>query len=71
MRLLRTAAVVLAAGLGVTGCGTAAEPSPSPTPTPTPSVELPTEGAGSDGLTVRYRDEAGGLKTLRVEDFPR
>jgi hypothetical protein len=27
--------------------------------------------AGSDGLTVRYQDRDGSVKTLRVEDFRR
>jgi hypothetical protein len=65
------AALVLAVGLAVVGCDTAPEASPSPAPTPASSMALPTGAAGSDGLTVRYRDDAGRLQTLHVEDFPR
>ena len=69
MRLLRTVALLLAAGLGTAGCDAAAGTTPTPAPSPTPDLTRPTLDAGSDGLTVRYRDGDGHLKTLRVEDF--
>jgi hypothetical protein len=84
MRLFATGAVLLAVLAAGAGCATSEESAPSPTPTPpasSPSSPAPTEvlptstlatgTAGSDGLTVRYRDHDGSLKTVRVEDFPR
>jgi hypothetical protein len=82
MRLLRVAGAVLAVGLAVAGCGDKAASSPAPARTPTattsgtPSpgatpIAPQAVGAGSDGLTVRYTDGEGPVKTLRVEDFPR
>ncbi len=64
---------------GAVGCGAATESSPDPTVTSSATFSassaspsgLPTaQTAGSDGLTVRYRDDAGAIKTVRVEDFP-
>lgn len=77
MRLLATGAVLLAVLAAGAGCGTSEESAPSPTPTasassPTPTAALPiAKTGGSDGLTVRYRDDDGTLRTVRVEDFPR
>jgi hypothetical protein len=78
MKLLPTAGVLLLAGLTVTACtagggsGTAPVPTPSPTATPSRSLRPVAAGdLGSDGLTVRYQDRDGSIKTLRVEDFPR
>jgi len=73
---------LLAVGLAVAGCGDKAASSPAPARTPavttsgTPSpgatpITPQAVGAGSDGLTVRYTDGDGRLKTLPVEDFPR
>ena len=76
---------VVAAGCGEPTSGAGAAPAPAATPTPSTAPKAPTgrssslDGsgltgagtAGSDGLTVRYRDPDGGLKTVRVEDFPR
>ncbi len=78
------AALVLAA---VTGCGmtsgwkvdqpesaptvsTNASPEPSPSGAPErPSIE---PGASvADGMNVRYLDEDGNVKVLKVKDFPR
>ena len=50
---------------GTTSGGTGNTPG---TPTVLPRQDVV---AGSDGLTVRYADRDGSLKTLRVEDFPR
>ncbi|SDR83229.1 hypothetical protein SAMN04488543_0578 [Friedmanniella luteola] len=46
------------------------DPAPSTPATPEPRP-LATGGLGTDGLTVRYQDRDGSIKTLRVEDFPR
>ena len=87
MKLLRTAGALLLAGLAAactTGGEPAASPVPTPEPSasteasPTPTSE-PTPGErpvvvgeiGSNGLTVRYQDRDGSVKTLRVEDFRR
>jgi hypothetical protein len=76
----------LAVALAVAGCGGTASAGPAPespptstaTPTPTPPAEPKVTplapqavGAGSDGLTVRYTDGDGSIKSLRVEDFRR
>jgi hypothetical protein len=74
-------------GAIMTGCsddaGQASQPTPSPSvPGPTasgstqdsgPSAEpLPaTAPAASGGLTIRYLDSDGKIKTVRVEDFER
>lgn len=83
MKLLRTAGALLLAGLAAAACTAGGEQaagptpvprvSPEPTATPTPAEGRPvvTGGLGSDGLTVRYQDRDGSLKTLRVEDFRR
>ena len=76
---------VVAAGGGEPAPAPAKAPAPAATPTPSTAPKAPAgrpsglDGsgltgagtAGSDGLTVRYRDPDGGLKTVRVEDFPR
>jgi hypothetical protein len=75
LRLGLPAVAVLALTLG--GCADPAEPVPSsppasPSASPSPSGLAPSvSGTGSDGLTVRYLDADGGVKTVRVEDFPR
>ena len=78
MTLLRVAGALLAVGLTVAGCGDQAASSPAPARTPSASpsgtatpIAPQAVGAGSDGLTVRYTDGDGSVKTLRVEDFPR
>jgi len=73
-------------GAIMTGCsddvGKASEPTPSPSvpvpasgskPSTGPSAKpLPTEApAASGGLTIRYLDSDGKIKTVRVEDFER
>ena len=51
---------------------TSASPEASPAPAPAPDERpVVTGGLGSDGLTVRYQDRDGSVKTLRVEDFRR
>lgn len=48
--------------------------SPQPSPTPTPDHRRPTpvtDDAPPLGLDVRYVDEDGNFKVLRVRDFPR
>ena len=74
MRLLKAAAVVLAAGLAAVACrsSNAARPTAAPTPLPTqtPTVSREPGRAGSDGLTVRYR-VGDSVQTVHVEDFPR
>lgn len=73
--LVLPGAVLLALGLGACGDPVPAGSPPAPTQTtqPTPAsapVTLPSAtGAGSDGLTVRYLDPDGTVKTVRVEDF--
>ena len=65
-------ALVLAAGPGTAGCDSSVGSSPPPAPVTSPTASAPpTARAESNGLTVRYRDEAGDLQTLHVEDFPR
>jgi hypothetical protein len=81
------AGVLLALGALVAACGDDREPgaettgaettpptaSDSPTASASPSTP-PTStvtGAGTGGLTIRYLDTDGKIKTVRVEDFPR
>jgi hypothetical protein len=77
----------LAAGAVVAGCGHGTTSAPAPTTTPAAPASGASSGggspagptalpvqdvaAGSDGLTVRYADRDGSVKTLRVEDFRR
>ena len=76
VRLGLPAVAVLALALG--GCADPATPVPAPSsaassPTsPTPSSPLSRTGGitGSDGLTVRYLDHDGSVKTVPVEAFP-
>jgi hypothetical protein len=80
----RTCGFLLAMGVIMTGCSdNAGEPSqttPSPsvpvpvpgsTPSSGPSAKpLPTKAPpASGGLTIRYLDSDGKIKTVRVEDF--
>jgi multidrug efflux pump subunit AcrA (membrane-fusion protein) len=82
MKLLVAVGLLLAAGVVLGGCARtpAAAPAPSPspaapstttTPAATPSVPPLAGTAGSDGLTIRYQDDDGRTRTLRVEDFRR
>jgi hypothetical protein len=51
---------------------TSPEASPAASPTAKPDQRPVVVGRlGSDGLTVRYQDRDGSVKTLRVEDFRR
>jgi len=47
---------------------TSSAPAGGPEGTPLTRTSV---GSGSDGLTVRYADRDGSIKTLRVEDFRR
>ena len=84
MKLLGAAGLLLTAMLALGGCAEPPVPGAAPTPSATASapatpgpaptrepLALDAGSAGSDGLTVRYRDADGGLKTLPVEDFRR
>jgi len=64
-------AAVLGFGLG--GCDRSEPASPPPAPTPAPSTGsvAPVSPVGSEGLTVRYLDADGKIRTLDVENFPR
>jgi hypothetical protein len=48
-------------------------PSTPPTASGNPSTEPPlaVTGGGTGGLTIRYLDADGKIKTVRVENFPR
>jgi hypothetical protein len=75
------AGAVLAMGALVTGCsddrGPGAEGTPMASDKPTASASPSTPptstvtDAGTGGLTIRYLDADGKIKTVRVEDFPR
>ena len=81
----RTSWALLAAGLAaavaaLAGCTDTSEPAgpapstpaaTSPAPAATLPTTIPTSGAGSDGLTVRYLGPDGKVRTLPAEDFPR
>ena len=82
MKYVVLAGLALAVAVVAVGCSNpsaAPEPTGTPaaaaTPTARPSAPTTLDGsigsAGSDGLTVRYRDPHGRLKTVRVEDFRR
>ena len=83
MKILRVVGALLAVGVAAAGCGYVAASRPAPATTPAASgttpdpVPAPTAlprqdlAAGSDGLTVRYADRDGSVKTLRVGDFRR
>jgi hypothetical protein len=83
MTLARVAGVLLAAGMILTGCSDDSQPerptstSPSPVPSPSSSTASPSLApgrsaapAGTGGMTIRYLDSDGKIKTVRVEDFP-
>jgi multidrug efflux pump subunit AcrA (membrane-fusion protein) len=80
MRAVRIAGAVLALGALVAACSDDREPGAETTPTasdqPTTSASPSTPppatvtAAGAGGLTIRYLDADGKIKTLRVEDFP-
>lgn len=61
----------------MTGCGEVESTPEAPATPPAssaPSAPAPTApqaDLGNDGLNIRYLDEDGKIKTLRVEDFPR
>jgi hypothetical protein len=75
------AGVLLALGAVVTACsdergpGAEATPTASDEPTASASPSTPPTSAvtdaGTGGLTIRYLDADGKIKTVRVEDFPR
>lgn len=85
MKLMVLAGLALAVAVVAAGCSrpatapaptgspssAAATPRPAATPTAPPALDGTIGRAGSDGLTVRYRDPEGGLKSVRVEDFRR
>lgn len=82
MKLMVLAGLALAVAVVAVGCsnsssapvptGTPSSAAPPPRPSGAPTTVVGSVGsAGSDGLTVRYRDPKGGLKTVRVEDFRR
>ena len=60
-------AILLSSGL--TGCDQGGPASPPPAPAPSVGVSI--APAGSEGLTVRYLDAHGKIRSLEVEDFPR
>ena len=75
------AGALLAMGALVTACSDDRRPAAESTPTasgnPTASASPSTPptstviDAGTGGLTIRYLDADGKIKTVRVEDFPR
>lgn len=83
----RTCGFLLAMGAIMTGCSDDADEGSEPTPSPSATVPtasgstqssdpsakpLPTTApAASGGLTIRYLDSDGKIKTVRVEDFAR
>src|SRR5215212_5274060 len=83
----RTCGFLLAMGAIMTGCsddaGRASQPPPSSsvsgptapasTPSSGPSAKPPSTAApiASGGLTIRFLDSDGNIKTVRVEDFVR
>jgi hypothetical protein len=81
MRAVRIAGALLALGALVAACSDDREPAANTTPaasdkptassTPSTPTAATVTDAGNDGLTVRYLDADGKIKTVRVEDFPR
>jgi PBP1b-binding outer membrane lipoprotein LpoB len=83
MKVVRIAGMLLALGVVVTGCTenhqpaaettpTAAQPSSTTSPSGTPSTQKisPRVTPGeTGGLTIRYLDKDGTIKTVRIEDF--
>jgi hypothetical protein len=73
LRLGLPAVAVLA--LTLAGCAEPQAPvptAPPASPSASPSGFAPSvAGTGSEGMTVRYLDADGDVKTVRVEDFPR
>ena len=49
---------------------TSAPPSPPRTATPSLAPLRTVAPAGTGGMTIRYLDSDGKIKTVRVEDFP-
>jgi hypothetical protein len=84
MKAVRMAGLLLALGVVVTGCTenrqpaaettpSAGQPSSTTSPSGTPSAQKisPRVSPGeTGGLTIRYLDKDGTIKTVRVEDFP-
>jgi hypothetical protein len=83
MALARMVGILLAAGVIMTGCSDDSQPerptsdppppvpsTPSSTATPSRAPWRSTAPAGTSGMTVRYLDSDGKIKTVRVEDFP-
>ena len=81
MRAVRIAGALLALGALVAACSDDREPAANTTPaasdkptassTPSTPTTATVTDAGTGGLTVRYLDADGKIKTVRVEDFPR
>jgi hypothetical protein len=85
MRAAGIASVVLGLGAIMSGCTDGPEQVTEPTsavttpaPTTSPSAERSrlanplgtTDLAGPGGMTIRYLDSDGKIKTIRVEDLP-
>jgi hypothetical protein len=80
------AGVLLGLAVIMSGCGDDTMPAAEPTPTastrdpavspiakPDPSARPPrtADFEGPGGMTIRYLDADGKIKTIRVEDLPR
>lgn len=68
MRPHRLAFAALALTAVLAGC---ADVGLTPVAPPTPAPTVPSVSLGGEGLDVRYLDQDGTIKTLRVEEFPR
>jgi hypothetical protein len=82
MRATVTASVVLVLGAIMSGCNGDSKPAAQPTsvsPSPPPPADRapsakpvrPPTVAEPGGMTIRYLDTDGKIKTIRVEDFRR
>lgn len=71
MKFRRLACAALVAAAALTGCADkTAAPEVPPTPSSPSALPTPVQ-LGAEGMDVRYLDEDGQIRTLRVEDFPR
>jgi hypothetical protein len=85
MRLAGIAGVLLVLGAIVSGCSDDIEPAAEPTSAPPTAARTTSpsgqpdqsvkplraeELGGPGGMTIRYLDSDGKIKTIRVEDFP-